>query len=495
MQIRNVAKNIGADESHSIHKIRATTVILEEDGSLQDATSVNVVLPNKPHATALQVEEVGSYKLERNEQSVSYQLLDDGAENKTRIYTQGIVDEIDSDTDHMARHASVTTSRNVSINSVSEDEGSVGTGTQVKRELFVDEQTKNVELDDGYAEIKVKRIVLQEEETTTAEIHEADEGRFDIGESKKGVTKDLQRELDEKKSQGRRASVEDARDVANDADDSAQKARVNRQSSQNNDKARKGSLYDIEEKTEHADLSPEEAKQLRIKEIRAKARRASVLSKEPKTDSNLLDDDESATASKAAIRDVGDDADNAQRGKLFDKRGSVADEDGVKSTGKQAKDETIEPSAKLQNGSESTRDDDDAASGDRDEYLENLLKRAQRQRSAVDELEETKSADVTDRAASPVAKRGLQADVEEATPVEAKPSKQSVDSAGIRSVIFMDFSFVYAAFCRSVDELTRKKEPKKPLFTHEHIHNTHISSVPCDFPLAETYFINILNIF
>lgn len=487
--------------------MRATTVILEEDGSLEDATTVNFILPNKPHATALQVEEIGSYKLEQHEQSVSYQILEDGCEGKTRIYTQGIIDEIDSDTDHKGMRTSVTTSRNVSINSVSEDEGQPITGIQVKRELYVDEQTKNVELDDGYAEIKVKRIVLQEEEVTTAEIHEADENRFDIGAGKRGITKDLERDLDEKKSRAKVASVEAASTGEND--DLAQHPRVNRQSSLNNDKSRKGSLYNIEEKNENADLTPEEAKQQRIKEIRAKARRASLLNKEPKTDNNLLDDDENAVPNKAAISNVGDETDSAQHGELFDKRtaveevdspklaakqadeqsivetkarrasllnkepktdnnlldddenatpnkaaiSSVGDEtdnaqqaklldkratveenDSLQAAGKRPTEQSIETSSKLLNGSKSTIEPED----ERDDYLENLLKRAQRQRSVLDDITESKSAAEDNEAPS---KKKVHADVEEATPAEVDQPKRSVDSAGIQIECFYCESF------------------------------------------------------
>lgn len=391
---------------------------------MEEASTVNIVLPNRPHATALQVEEIGSYKLEQHEQSVSYQILDDGTEGKSRIYTQGIIDEIDSDTDHKGMRTSMTTSRNVSINSVSEDEGSVGTGTQISRELHVEEQTKNVELDDGFAEIKVKRIVLQEEEVTTAEIHDADENRFDIGDGKRATTKDLQRELEEKKSHAKVASVEEAGDMDNEA--TAQKPRISRQSSLSNEKARKGSLYDIEEKYEYADLTPEEAKQQRIKEIRAKARRASLLNKESKTENNLLTDDEKAKPTKPDVSDVGDETDHAQSGKLFDKRDIADEEDAPKSLGKKATEQPIETSDKLRNGSESNHEPEE----DRDEYLENLLKRAQRQRSQVDDIVEGKASVVADDASS---KRGVQAAVEESTPVEVDQAKLGVESAGSHS--------------------------------------------------------------
>lgn len=349
---------------------------------------MNIVLPNRPHATALQVEELGSYKLESHEQSVSYQVHDDS----TR-YAQGIIDEIDSDTDPKAMHTrtSVTTSRNVSINSASEDDNSIGTGGYVTRELYVDEQTKNVAFDDGVAEVKVTRIVLQEEEVTTAEIHEADENVFKLGDSQKGATKDLQTANDNKRARGTLANVESAEEGNADG---AQKPRVNRQSSANDDKSRKGSLYDIEEKNEHADLTPEEAKQLRIKEIRAKARRASLLSKEPKTENNFLDDDDSATSKKPVVNDVDGNQNGSKKGTLLDK-GEKIEQEGLNEA-KPLNEEPIETKTKLQNG---VKDDGEL---ENDEYLENLLKSAQRQRSVLEEIIEQKSAVVDETDAGDV---------------------------------------------------------------------------------------------
>lgn len=397
--------------------MRATTVIFEEDGSLEEATTVNIVLPNRPHATALQVEELGSYKLEQHEQSVSYHILDNDGEGKSSVYTQGIIDEVDSDNDHMRTHASVTTSRNISINSVSEDEATP-TGSQITRELYVNEETKNIELDDGFAEVKVKRIVLHEEEVITAEIHEADEvNAFTAGDARKGVATDLQSEVDGKRSRAKIASVEAA--VDGETDDAAQKPQINRQSSLSNDTSRKGSLYDIEEKNENADLTPEEAKQLRIKEIRAKARRASLMNKEQKTEGNALDDD-GRPPSKPVVSDVGIDGQDAQRGKLLD-QGTKDEVDAEIKPSQRVKEEPIDTSKPLQNGAKAELEE---AEEDRDEYLENLLKRAQRQRSAFEEIIEHKEAEIEEE---PV-KRKTVIDVEEAVPTEIEGAKQPLDT-------------------------------------------------------------------
>lgn len=405
-------ESIGVDESHTIHQLRATTVILEEDGSLEDATTVNIVLPNRPHASALQVEEIGSYKLESHEQSVSYQVLDDGK----NIFNRGIIDEIDSDTDPLAAHTrtKVTTSRNISINSVSEDEVPY-TGSTITRELYVDEEKKNIELDDGFAEIKVKRIVLQEEEVITAEIHAADENVFHVVDALKGACKNLTDENDKKRLCATIANVESADEVDHDA--GIQNPKIDRQSSIGNDKTRKGTQYDIEEKNENADLTPEEAKQLRIKEIRAKARRASLLNKEGKTDSNVLADDANATARKASISDAAkNDQNEPQTGKLLDK-GDKVDEADIEPA-KQANEKSIETTDKLLNGVEEEPEDE------KDSYLENLLRNARRQRSVLEDIIERRTTDLDE--STPAEK--IVAEVADAEPVNINEAKQPLQT-------------------------------------------------------------------
>lgn len=108
-----IKSHLDSAESHSIHQRRATTVILEED---QD-DGINMIIPISSQKISLQVEEIGSYKLGSQGQSFSYHDID-GFKN------HAIIDEIDSDTDGPAGR-SRTTSRNISINSVSEDDSSV----------------------------------------------------------------------------------------------------------------------------------------------------------------------------------------------------------------------------------------------------------------------------------------------------------------------------------------------------------------------------------
>lgn len=258
----NDVNRLGADELHSIHQRRATTVILEEDGAQKAG---RIAVPDRQTKTALQVEEIGSYKLESHEASLNYQIIDDGS--GTPKLTQGIVEEMESDTDQNLR--SRATSRGISINSVSEDDAGTPAGNYKTCDYSVNEIIKNVPFEDGIAEMKITRIVMQEEEVMTAEVPEGtDVNEFTFERSSKKSERDVQGEIE---SKARRLYAELA---AEEEPKPRKQPSYERQSS-------KGSaatlLYDIEENPDAgAELSPEEARQQRIKEMRASARRASL---------------------------------------------------------------------------------------------------------------------------------------------------------------------------------------------------------------------------
>lgn len=111
----------GPEESHTIHAIRATTVIFEEDSVYEEDQSevtqvANIILPNRPHQSALQVEEVGSYQLESHL----------AVEAVGSLSQRGIVDDVDSDCgSYNSSRLKTLYSRNVSIvSAASEDESS-----------------------------------------------------------------------------------------------------------------------------------------------------------------------------------------------------------------------------------------------------------------------------------------------------------------------------------------------------------------------------------
>lgn len=232
----------GLDESHTIHKLRATTVIFEEGNSFDDndfgPVIANIVLPNRPHSTALRVEEVGSFKLETEPLTSPNTTT---TTNATYQQLHGIIDEIDSDADggsNVSYRRAI--SRNVSIVSASEDENSIASGTAAAvsaRDVTVDEYSRNVQLDAEHtAHIKFIKTVIEEQEIIT-------------DDDERPVAAEL------KPAQLSNTSVETI--VL--------------------PKAEQASLF---EKAEATELSEDERKQMRIKEIRSNARKASLIWKE-----------------------------------------------------------------------------------------------------------------------------------------------------------------------------------------------------------------------
>lgn len=133
-----MCNELGPDDSHLIHQRKATTVILEENDADE---AITVSLKKPPTKNAVQVEEIGSYKLETQEQSFSYR-VNDGTKN------HAIIDEIDSDSDmSAAARKTLLVQRNISINSVSEDDTSIPSPMR-SCELTVNQMTKNIPFED-----------------------------------------------------------------------------------------------------------------------------------------------------------------------------------------------------------------------------------------------------------------------------------------------------------------------------------------------------------
>lgn len=330
---------IGPDESHTIHKIRATTIIFEEDSSFDEPVIANIVLPNRPHATTLQVEEVGSFKLETNEQSVTYQVgSGDGR--------HGIIDEMDSDNEHnytQKRGAS----RNISIVSASEDENSVG----YAREVSVDEFQKDYQFEDGYANVKIKRTVVEEEEVYMGDIDDQEEPfKAKLYEVKETVGDEVDNPTPTKVK---------VSEIANGKAESTDKAL----------------LCDVEEKEEHSSLSAEEAKQLRIKEIRAKARKASIVNKEEMTTNTVQENLKTAEINE-------EPSSKSTNANLLNSETvtehNTADDEATSQYGNydNAEENECPQKGKERQLCEVELDDD----------FENLMKRAQRQRSILNDI-------------------------------------------------------------------------------------------------------------
>ncbi|XP_061508158.1 obscurin isoform X8 [Anopheles gambiae] len=106
----------GPEESHSIHQMRATTVIFEEDSGSPIEVMQKIIYPNKPHASALHVEEIDTITFTSPEQKRQYQSQQSASDAATRTF----IEEFESDNDSAGGKGKL--SRGVSINSASEDE-------------------------------------------------------------------------------------------------------------------------------------------------------------------------------------------------------------------------------------------------------------------------------------------------------------------------------------------------------------------------------------
>lgn len=131
---------IGPEDSHLVHQRKATTVILQEKNADE---AITATIPKPSTKNAVQVEELGSYKLETHEQSFSYRVNDmDGSKN------HAIIDEMDSDSDiSAAARKTLLVQRNISINSVSEDDAGIPSASKTC-ELSVNQFTKNIPFED-----------------------------------------------------------------------------------------------------------------------------------------------------------------------------------------------------------------------------------------------------------------------------------------------------------------------------------------------------------
>lgn len=128
---------------------------------MSEPANIKIVLPNKPHSSALQVEEIGSYSYATHEESVCYKSTDSGDK-----LSQGIIDELFSD-DDITMSRKHCASRGISIMSASEDEGSLQ-GEMLSREISIDERA----IDDGLTKIRMSRTVLEETEVSFVEVDE-----------------------------------------------------------------------------------------------------------------------------------------------------------------------------------------------------------------------------------------------------------------------------------------------------------------------------------
>ncbi|CAG4950620.1 unnamed protein product [Parnassius apollo] len=129
----------GPAETHTLHKM--TSKYYDYD----DECTKKIILPNKPHTTSLEVEEIASH---------SYFLTEHGyytVPDHVRRGTYGIIEEpqTDSDADSI-KYGKRTANRTISIHSVSEDENS-WQNEPLSREISIEDLSKSIfEIDETH---------------------------------------------------------------------------------------------------------------------------------------------------------------------------------------------------------------------------------------------------------------------------------------------------------------------------------------------------------
>nr|XP_029726473.1 obscurin isoform X3 [Aedes albopictus] len=118
----------GPEESHSIHQMRATTIIFEEDSGSPLETPQRIIYPNKPHASALHVEEIDSITFQSPEDTAKYHNLTVNESSGTRL----IIEEQESDNEAFSS-SSGKFYRGVSITSATTSDDEVSFSRQSSR--------------------------------------------------------------------------------------------------------------------------------------------------------------------------------------------------------------------------------------------------------------------------------------------------------------------------------------------------------------------------
>lgn len=134
----------GTEESHSIHQMRATTIIFEEDSGSPLEVPQRIIFPNRPHASALHVEEIDSITFKSPEEKAEYHSLTVNESAGTRL----VIEELESDNEAASGGGAGRYSRGVSITSASDDELLSRQSSRPGMEEFT-EQAKQAEESQG----------------------------------------------------------------------------------------------------------------------------------------------------------------------------------------------------------------------------------------------------------------------------------------------------------------------------------------------------------
>ncbi|XP_055686183.1 obscurin isoform X3 [Lutzomyia longipalpis] len=379
----------GPEEAHTIHKMRATTVIMEEDSSMEEPTVTNILAPNRPHATSLQVEEIGSFTFTSHDESITYQTTD--ASGKVQ---HGVIEEGESDGEVSIAHKKIA-SRGVSIVSASEDESSFRSG-MLSREVSIDEVQKEMVLDEGAVRIQISERKSESLETFVGEMETAENREFDGAGKGKKVTKttDVGAEVDARRKRGKLMEAAEAEEHAEDEGNRKKTANETDERA----KPRRGTLIATVEDDMNGDDDVFAMHQAKEEDNAVESKTIKLLKKEKLTEGTESD------SLKLKIKDIAEDDDGRrQKGRQNEvQEAKFADEDHRKN---------------LKN----VEEDD---SGDR--AVDELLKRVERQRSALGEILD-KQQEIKQEAVPEI----LSSDIKDHTVYESLPISYEIQARGI----------------------------------------------------------------
>ncbi|XP_055536216.1 obscurin isoform X3 [Wyeomyia smithii] len=163
----------GPEASHSIHQMRATTVIFEEDSGSPVEAMQRIIYPNKPHATALHVEEVDSITFESPEETAKYHSLSVTESTGTKWFIE------EHESDNEAANATGHHSRGISITSASDDEL---LSPEVSRTQIAEVEQRRFETNREDVEVNVAKVADQ---ATLRKLEKQDSASGDLDKPKK----------------------------------------------------------------------------------------------------------------------------------------------------------------------------------------------------------------------------------------------------------------------------------------------------------------------
>lgn len=296
---------VGPDESHTIHKIRTTTVIMEESSEIDEPLKSKIIEPNRPHATTVRVMEV---------ESVSSETFQDGklefSDNQTKMTSSGIVQEMfsDNESDHILLKNPTSIARGISINSATDSESN-------NADFWNREETELVENDlagKGGQKPVESKIMSERKQSILVDVETVEEGSFwdDINKDKKDIDRD---NVFKKPGKGKAVTFEEA------VEEAANKS--HRIVEDNLDQPKQSKLFDRSEADSNSvdDDLAKTKKRLDVDENKKQPRKSSLYTDEKLEEKTLGDEgksklvDQKSVGPKSLRLENGDDDDEYDR--------------------------------------------------------------------------------------------------------------------------------------------------------------------------------------